>query len=86
MSLSAEQRRIRASIAANDRWSREDAHPAMAKVREGFDRKWEDQVDPARTLSDIERRRRAKAAMRAHMQRMALRSSRKRAERKSADR
>jgi hypothetical protein len=48
-------------------------------VREGYRKKWLDQVDPDRTLPDDERNRRAKAAERAHMQALALKSSKARA-------
>ena len=78
MSLSPEQRTLRAQIAANTRWSTEDPGPAMEKVREGFLRKFEEQVDPDRVLIPQERERRALAARRAHMQRLALKSSRAR--------
>lgn len=56
----------------------------MAEVRKGFYRKWEDEVDPERALPEAERRRRADAAMRLHMARMAFISARVRS--KSADR
>lgn len=83
VSLSPEQRALRASIAANTRWSQEDPKPALAKVREGYRGKWLDQVDPDRVLPEAERNRRADAAMRAHMQRMALKSAKARAQRAS---
>ena len=79
--LTPEQRSTRASIAANERWSREDPKPALEPAHEGYRRKWLDQVDPDRVLSEAERNRRADAAMRAHMQRLALKSSRARAKR-----
>lgn len=81
MSLSPEQRSMRASIAANERWSREDPRPAMARARAGWMRSFEHRVDPDLTLSPEERARRAHAAMRAHMGRLALASSRARARR-----
>lgn len=76
-----QQRILRAQIAANTRWSREDPKPAFVEVREGFIRKFEDQVDPDRTLSADERLRRAESARRAHMQSLALKSARARAKR-----
>jgi hypothetical protein len=78
-SLSPEQRTLRASIAANTRWSREDPKLALAQVREGYRKKWLDQVDPDRVLPEDERNRRARAAERAHMQALALKSSKARA-------
>lgn len=84
MSLSPEQRSLRASIAANSRWAQEDPVPAMATVRQGWQRRLEDEVDPGRQLSETERARRVQAALRAHMLRLALASSRARAARKRA--
>ena len=76
--LTPTERSLRASIAANTRWSREDPRPALAEVREGFARRFENQVDPDRVLSPDERARRAKRAMRAHMQSLSLRSAKAR--------
>lgn len=84
VSLSPEQRSLRASVAANSRWSREDPKPALKRVRGGWQRRLEAEVDPDGVLSEAERSRRAQAAMRAHMQRMALKSSRARAARKAS--
>lgn len=84
MSLSPEQRRLRASAAAYTRWSREDTRPAMKRVRDGYLRKFEDLVDPDRTLEPGERERRATAALRAEMRRLALISSQRRATRSRA--
>ena len=76
--LTPEQKSLRAWIAANTRWSREDPKPAMEKLRAGYQQKWIDQVDPDRLLPEAERDRRANAAMRAHMQSLALKSSKAR--------
>jgi hypothetical protein len=81
LSLSPEQRSLRASTAAFKRWSKEDPKPALAKVREGWWRRFEDEVDPDRKLPEQERHRRAEAAMKGHMARMALASSRARSKR-----
>ena len=78
MSLSPEQLRLRAQIAANSRWSQEDPKDGTKKARAGFERRFELEVDPDGTLPEVERKRRAAAAMRAHMQRLALASSRAR--------
>ena len=78
MALSPEQRKLRAQAAAYARWSRHDPKEAMAKVREGFHARFLDEVDPGRVLPEVERRRRAVAAMNAHMKSLALASSRKR--------
>ena len=73
--LTPEQRRIRAQIAANTRWSREDPRVGTARARAAWYRRFLDEVDPDRILSPAERERRAQAALRAEMQRLALRSS-----------
>ena len=78
LSLSPEQRVLRAQIAANTRWSKEDPKEGTKPARAAFERRFELEVDPNGTLPVVERRRRAAAAMRAHMQRLALASSRAR--------
>jgi hypothetical protein len=83
LSLSPEQRRLRAQIAANTRWSREDPRVGTARARAAWYRRFLDQVDPDRTLPPAERDRRVQAALRAEMQRLALRSSKVRAARKA---
>jgi hypothetical protein len=78
MALSPQQRSLRAQIAANSRWSKEDPKEGTKPARAGYERRFELEVDPDGTLPDVERKRRAAAAMRAHMQRLALASSRAR--------
>ncbi len=53
-------------------------------ARAAFDRRFLDQVDPDRILSEPERERRATAARKAHFARLALRSARVRAGTKKA--
>ena len=77
--LSPTQRSMRARIAANTRWSREDPAATAARGQAGLLAKFVDQVDPDRQLPEAERQRRAEAARRAHMQRLAFRSSKARA-------
>ena len=78
MSLSPEQRVLRSSIAAHTRWSRHDPVSETLPARRGFYKRFEDEVDPHRVLSQPERERRAHAAMRAHMLKLALASSKAR--------
>jgi hypothetical protein len=78
MALSPEQLRLRAQIAANTRWSKEDPREGTKPARAAYMRRFVDQVDPDRVLPEVERERRALAALRAHMARMALASSRAR--------
>jgi hypothetical protein len=81
VSLSPEQRSQRARIAALTRWSHEDPATGTQKAREGFYRRFEDEVDPDRQLNPAERERRAAAARKAFMARLAYRSAKARAER-----
>lgn len=71
-----------ARIAANTRWATEpDRTAATAPARAGLQRKFEDLVDPDRTLSDAERERRVSSARKAHFQRLALASAKARKQR-----
>jgi hypothetical protein len=81
--LSPEQRKLRAQIAANTRWSREDPRVGTARARAAWYRRFLDQVDPDRTLPPAERDRRVQAAVRAEMQRLAFLSSKARGARKA---
>jgi hypothetical protein len=85
MHLTPEQRVLRARIAAHTRWANEDAAGRLAnaqRAREGFGRRFLDQVDPNRVLPEAERQRRAESAMRAYMAQLALKSSKARGARK----
>lgn len=81
--LTPEQRRLRAQIAANTRWAREDPTANAARGQAGLLAKFENDVDPDGTLDPAERTRRAEAARKAHMLRLALASSKARSARKS---
>lgn len=68
-------RKLSASIAANTRWAKEpDRRAATAPGRRAALQRFEDEVDPERKLPPKERARRADNALKAHMQRIALRS------------
>ncbi len=59
---------LRGRIGAYARWARtEDRVAATEPARSAFMRRFEDQVDPQRLLSDQERASRAHFAMRAYM-------------------
>ena len=64
--------------------SRVNSTEHLAPARKGFLAKFEHEVDPDGVLDPAERTRRAHAAMRAHMSRLAMKSSQARAARKSA--
>ena len=79
MPLTKPQRTLRAQIAANTRWSREDPAENATRGQAGLAAKFEREAreaDP--TASDAEIARRAEVAYRAHMQRLALASSKAR--------
>lgn len=72
---------MRARTAAFSRWANADSADRKAQadaLRAGSMRRFEDQVDPNRTLTEAERSRRARAAEKAHMCRMSLASSKAR--------
>lgn len=69
-------RHLIARIAANERWSKEpDRSAATQAARDGMARKFEDQVDPDRTLAPEERAKRVENARSAYYQRLALKSA-----------
>jgi hypothetical protein len=84
--LTAEQRRLRASIAAHEMWANCD-NPTThtAPGRAAFMDRFEREVDPDGTLTPEERTRRAEHARKAYFQRLALKSSRARAARRGGE-
>lgn len=76
--LSPEQRSLRASIAANTKWAKTDPVAGTAKARSAYHERFLDAVDPDRQLPDAERERRARALLRAHMQRLSFASAKAR--------
>jgi hypothetical protein len=70
-------------IAANTRWSKEDPTRQGEILRAGLERRFLDEVDPNRELSDGERIRRAESARKAFYQRLALASAKARRARKT---
>jgi len=80
--LTPQQRALRASIAANARWSRENPAANAARGQAGLLAKFEREARQAEPgLTEAEYARRAEAAHRAHMGRLALASSKARARR-----
>ena len=84
MPLTREQRSIRAAIAANTRWSREDPAATAARGQAGLLARFDREVrETAPGLSEAEYERRGASAYKAHMGRLALASSKARARRAS---
>jgi hypothetical protein len=84
MSLSPEQRSIRASIGGYAQKAKYDSRELTKNARTKFLSRFEREVDPDGVLPEPERGRRAHAALRAHMQRLALASSKARARKAGA--
>jgi hypothetical protein len=83
--LSPAQRSLQARLAAHVLHARYSAEELLAKAHyEAHVGRYEREVDPDGTLSAEERARRVESAKKAHMTRLALASSRARAERKQA--
>jgi hypothetical protein len=80
------ERRLAAQIAAHESWaSTPDRSARTAPARDALMRKFEDQVDPDRTLAPDERARRGEHARKAYFQRLALKSAKARRLRADAD-
>jgi hypothetical protein len=87
VALSAEQRTLRAKIAAHTRWSRDDPVEGTAAAREVFLSRFAREVREANPeLSDAEVERRAAQLRRAYFAKLALASSKARAARKASRR
>ena len=84
--LTPEQRMLRARLAARTMHSRHDPRETTAVGRAAFMRRFEREVDPDGVLSPAERQRRAGQALRAHMSRLALASSKARGRRTHGER
>lgn len=79
MSLSPEQRSLRASLAAHAMHAKNDSREITANARAAFLKRFLDEVDTATPgLPEVERLRRAEHLFRAHMKRLSLASSRAR--------
>ncbi|WP_370325325.1 hypothetical protein [Euzebya sp.] len=78
MGLTPQQRSIRARLAAHALHAKTDGRAHTRPARDGFMRRFEDQVDPDRQLPEEERQRRAQHALTAHMTMLALRSAKAR--------
>jgi|UPI000691FCFF hypothetical protein len=69
-------RALQSRIAAHRSWAAtSDRSARTAPARAAADRRFEDQIDPERTLPELERRWRADQARKAHYLAMALKSA-----------
>jgi hypothetical protein len=78
MALSAEEKSLRARLAAHAQHAQHDSRKTTAAARSKFLQRFEDEVDPDRTLPEAERLKRAEHARKAHMYRLALASAKAR--------
>lgn len=81
--LTPEQRSQRARLAALTRWAHENPTKNAKRGQAGLLARFEREADPDGVLSTAERARRAEAALKAHMAKLALASSMARAKRKA---
>jgi len=82
--LTEQQRRSRARLAAYVQWSKTPDRVARTQAaRDGFMRKFEDEVDPERRLPEEQRQKMAEAARRAFYVRMGRASGKARAAKKA---
>jgi len=77
-SLSPEQRSLRARMGGLATAARNDPKRYTARARTAFHERFLDEVDPERQLPEAERQRRALAARRLYMQRLAWASAKAR--------
>jgi hypothetical protein len=75
MPTSASERSLHARLAAFELHAQYDSRELTAPARSAFLAKFEDEVDPDRTLPEAERIRRAEAKRRAYFTRLALKSA-----------
>ena len=74
--LTPSQRTQRARLAAHTKWAHvDDRTEATRPAREAFNKRFLDDVDPNRELSEQERQRRAGHARKAYFARLSLKSA-----------
>lgn len=82
--LDAEQRRLRAQLAAHASWAKTpDPEQRTTAARQAFNDRFEREVDPDGVLPEAERARRAEHARKSYYKALALRSVKARAARKA---
>lgn len=83
MSLSPDERSLRGRIGAYALHSKYDSREITRAARAAYLAKWTREVDPQGVLPEDERDRRAEAALKAHMAKLALKSAKARRARKA---
>lgn len=83
--MTPEERTLRARIAAHEHWAKTtDRTARTAPGRAALLQRFEDEVDPDRTLEPVERARRAENARKAFYARLALKSAQARRKQREA--
>ena len=83
MTLTPAELSLRGRAGAFAQHAKHDVRETTQAARDAFLRRFEDEVDPDRKLTESERRRRALAARKAHMTLLALKSAQARRRRAS---
>lgn len=83
--MNPNEARLRARIGGLARAAKYDGREMTARARRAFITRFEDAADPGHVLPEIERQRRARAALKAHMCALALKSARARRRRLKED-
>lgn len=82
--ITDDERSLRATAAAHAMHAEHDRRATTAKARSTFMQRFEDQVDPDRTLPEDERLRRAESARKAHFASLAYKRERAKSRKRSA--
>lgn len=86
MTLTPEERTLRARLAAQTRWANEDPQPTALRAQAGLRARFLREVDPDSVLPEAERQRRAESLRRAYYTRLSFEAVRaRRARRASPD-
>lgn len=81
--LSPEERKLRAKIAGNESWAKtKNRTKRTQRARDTFRESFQDVVDPEHLLDPVERAKAGEAGYRAHMARLAFKSSKARRKKK----
>ena len=84
VSISPEERSLIGRIGGYARAAKYDGRAVTKAARAAYLAKWVNEVDPERVLPEAERDRRAEAALKSHMAKLAFRSAQARRARKAA--
>lgn len=84
--LSPEERKVRAKLASQAMWARNNGYEHLAPARAAFMAKFEKEVDPEGALAPDERARRAEHAKKAYFLRLTLKAQVAKRKKREAER